>query len=99
MSTDLADASVGGKYDNGCQAALQGSIEVGEALNVQHMHLVYEQHAWHQLSHSLVNIPVHHLQNRAASLTRTQTKSYTSWQPHLCTGSLPVAALSACTML
>ena len=76
MSADLADASVGGKDDNGCQAALQGSIEVGEALDVQHVHLIYEQHAWNQLSHSLINISVHHLQHSAAFLTTTQMRPY-----------------------
>lgn len=43
----LADASVGGKDDNGRQAAFQGSVEVGEALDVQHVHLINEQHARH----------------------------------------------------
>ena len=46
-AADLADASVGGKDDNGRQAAFQGSVEVGEALNVQHVHLINEQHARH----------------------------------------------------
>lgn len=36
---DAADATVGGKHYNGCQGGLQGTVEVGKALNVQHVHL------------------------------------------------------------
>lgn len=43
----LADASVGGKHDNGRPATFQRSVEVGEALHVQHMHPINEQHARH----------------------------------------------------
>lgn len=38
------DASVGGHDDDGSHVTLQGSVKEGEALNVQHVHLVYEQH-------------------------------------------------------
>ena len=43
----LADASIGSKDDNRRQAAFQGSVEVGEALDVQHVHLINKQHARH----------------------------------------------------
>ena len=62
MAAYLADASIGGEDDNGCQTAFQRSVEVGEAFNVQHVHLVNEQHPGYQLSHALINVPVHHLQ-------------------------------------
>lgn len=58
----LADAPVGGEDDNGRQAALQRSVEVGEALDVQHVHLINEQHTRHQLCYTLVNVSVDHLQ-------------------------------------
>lgn len=64
----LADASVGGKDDDGRQAAFQRSVEVGEALNVQHMHLINEQHARHQLCHPLIYVPIHHLQEMVCVL-------------------------------
>ena len=71
----LADAPVGGKHNNGRQTGLQGSVEVGEALDVQHMHLVYEQHAWNELGHSLVYVLVHHLQCAYAMLSLRATRN------------------------
>lgn len=38
------DTTVGGHDQNRCHVALQGPVEEGEALDVQHMHLVNEQH-------------------------------------------------------
>ena len=38
-STRLAQPAVGGQHDNGRQTGLQCAVEVGEALNVQHVHL------------------------------------------------------------
>ena len=36
-------------------------MQIGEALNVQHVDLVDEEHTWNQLSNALVNVLVHHL--------------------------------------
>lgn len=57
----LTDASVGRKDDNGCQAGLQSSIQVCEALYVQHVHFIYEEHAWYELCYSLIYVLVDHL--------------------------------------
>ena len=40
----LGDASVGGDDENGRHVGLEGPVEVREALNVQHVHLVNEEH-------------------------------------------------------
>mmetsp|Transcript_72019 Transcript_72019/g.154140 ORF Transcript_72019/g.154140 Transcript_72019/m.154140 type:complete len:378 (+) Transcript_72019:146-1279(+) len=58
---DGADAPVGGENNDRAQGGLEGAIQVSEALNVKHVHLVDEEHAWHQLCDSLVDIPVHDL--------------------------------------
>lgn len=75
--THLTDAAVGGKDDDGREAGLEGAIEVCEALNVQHVHLVDEQHARHQLCHSLVYVPVHHL--RGHSVFRCMSDWMSDW--------------------
>ena len=62
LKADLADASVGGKDNYGCQAGLQRSVQICEALNVQHVHFINEEHAWYELCHSLVYVLIHHLQ-------------------------------------
>lgn len=36
-------------------------MEVSEALNVQHVHLVHKQDAGDELGHALVYVAVHHL--------------------------------------
>lgn len=43
-------------------------MEVGEALDVQHVHLVHKQHARYQLSYTLVNVAVHHLVDLSTQL-------------------------------
>ena len=35
-------------------------MKVGEALNVQHVNLVYEEYTRHQLSNALVDVLVYH---------------------------------------
>ena len=54
-------ASVGRKDDDGGDGGLKRPVQVGEALDVQHVDLVHEQHARDQLCHTLVNVLVHHL--------------------------------------
>ena len=41
-------------------------VQVREALNVQHVHLVDEEHAGHKLGHAVINVLVHHLRERNA---------------------------------
>ena len=42
FSPDLGDASVGGHHHHGGEVILQRSVEEGEALHVQHVHLTGE---------------------------------------------------------
>ncbi len=39
----LGDAPVGGENEDGRHVTLEGAVEEREALNVEHVHLVYEQ--------------------------------------------------------
>ena len=32
-------------------------VEVGEALDIQHVDLIDEEHAWDELRHTLVDVP------------------------------------------
>ena len=59
-ASDGADAAVGGKDDDRGEGGFQGAVEVGEAFNVQHVHLVDKEDAGHQLGHALINVPIHH---------------------------------------
>lgn len=54
-------ASVGCKDDNGGDGGFQGSVQVGKALDIQHVDLINKEHSRDKLSHALVNIFVHHL--------------------------------------
>lgn len=55
---DCANASVGGEYDNGSKGALEGTVEEGEAFNIEHVDLVDKEHPGDKLSHALIDIPV-----------------------------------------
>lgn len=71
MNTSLPDeavSSVGGKDHYGSNGALQRPVEVREALDVQHVHLVHKQHAGDELGYTLVYVPVHHLVDLGAQL-------------------------------
>lgn len=52
-------ATICGKDDDGGYGGLQSAMKVGEALQVEHMDLVYKQHARHKLSNTLVDVLVH----------------------------------------
>lgn len=43
-STVPSDAPVGGHYENWGEVALQGTVEEGKALHVQHVDLINKQH-------------------------------------------------------
>ncbi len=66
--TNCAHASVGCQDDDWGQSGLQGSVQESETLDVQHMHLVDEQHARHQFSNSLVDVSVDHLVDFSSQL-------------------------------
>ena len=61
LSPDGALAAVGGEDDDGRDGGLERAVQVGEALDVEHVHLVDEQHARHELGDALVDVLVHHL--------------------------------------
>eukprot|EP00048_Salpingoeca_helianthica_P015589 m.227537 g.227537 ORF g.227537 m.227537 type:complete len:395 (+) comp17243_c0_seq1:32-1216(+) len=67
-AADGAEAAVGGKDDNGGQGGLEGAVEEGEALEIEHVDLVDKEYAGHKLSYALVNVPVDHLIDLAAQL-------------------------------
>ena len=43
-------------------------VQICEALNVQHVDLVDEEHAGHELGHTVVDILVHHLKKSFSSI-------------------------------
>ena len=69
-------APVGGEDDNGCERRLEGAVEVGEALNVQHVNLVYEEYTRHQLSNALVDVLVYHFVDLLAKFVWIITLTY-----------------------
>mmetsp|Transcript_42728 Transcript_42728/g.106338 ORF Transcript_42728/g.106338 Transcript_42728/m.106338 type:complete len:379 (-) Transcript_42728:89-1225(-) len=52
-AADASDAAVGGDDEHGRQVRLERAVEVREALDVEHVHLVDEEHAWHDLGFPL----------------------------------------------
>lgn len=56
-------ASVGCKDDDGGNRRFQGPVQVGEALDVQHVDLINKEYTWNQLSDALINVLIHHLVN------------------------------------
>jgi len=67
---DSALATVGGEDDDGREGGLEGAVEKGEALKVEHVHLVDEEDAGHQLRNALVNVLVDNLVDLRAQLVR-----------------------------
>lgn len=59
---------VRGEHDDGGDGALERSMEVCEAFDVQHVHLVHKQHTRYELSHTLVNVAVYHLVDLSTQL-------------------------------
>ncbi|KAJ6441961.1 LOW QUALITY PROTEIN: Central kinetochore subunit CHL4 [Purpureocillium lavendulum] len=53
-AADARVAAVAGHDDDGRQLVLQRAVDVREALNVEHVHLVDEQDAWHDLGLALL---------------------------------------------
>ena len=57
---DCAFAAVRREDDDGRDGGLECAVQVCEALDVEHVHFVDEEHARHQLSNALVDVLVHH---------------------------------------
>ena len=60
-ATDLAVTSVGGKNNDGGKVAFKGSVEVGETFDIEHMDLIDEEHTWHKLSNTVINVLINDL--------------------------------------
>mmetsp|Transcript_21276 Transcript_21276/g.53586 ORF Transcript_21276/g.53586 Transcript_21276/m.53586 type:complete len:495 (-) Transcript_21276:8-1492(-) len=67
---DGAHAAVCRKDDNGGERGLEGPVQVREALEVQHVHLVDEEHAGDELRDPLVDVLGDHLVDLHAQLLR-----------------------------
>ena len=52
--TDLGNTAVGGNDEEGCQFGLEGPIQEGKALHIEHVHFVNEQDARNQLGSTLL---------------------------------------------
>ncbi len=60
-AANARDATIGGHDEHGCHVALQSSIQKREALDVEHVHFVDEEHAGHDLGLAFL-APFGHLQ-------------------------------------
>ncbi len=67
---DLALPSVGGEDDDGRDGRLERSVQVSEALEIEHVHLVDEQHSRHELGDPLVDVARDHLVYLLSQLVR-----------------------------
>lgn len=57
---------VGGENNDGSDGALKCSMEVCEAFNVQHVHLVNKKDSRYELRYTLVDVAVHYFVNLSA---------------------------------
>lgn len=55
-----ANSPVCGQNHNGCQLALEGSVQKCETLDVQHVYFIDEKYTRYKFSYSLINVPVHY---------------------------------------
>ena len=67
---DEAVAAVGGEHDDGRDRRLERAVQVREALEVEHVDLVDEQHAGHELGDALLDVARDHLVDLAPQLVR-----------------------------
>lgn len=58
-ASDGADSSIGGEDDDGGEGWLKGSVQKGEALDIEHVDFVDEEDSGDELGHSLVDVPVY----------------------------------------
>ena len=49
-SSDLGDTTVCCHDDNGCLVTFESSIKVREAFDIEHVHLIDEEHTWNDFS-------------------------------------------------
>ncbi len=55
-SSDFTNTSVGGQDDDRSEIALKSSIQVGEALDIEHVDLIDEQDTWNKLSNTVIYV-------------------------------------------
>jgi len=55
-SSDFTNTSVGSQNDDRSEIAFKGSIQVGEALNIEHVDLINEQDTWNELSDTVIYV-------------------------------------------
>lgn len=55
-ASDLTDTAIRCENHDGGQVAFEGSVQVGEALNVEHVNLIDEEDAWHKFSNTVINV-------------------------------------------
>ena len=67
-SLDGANTTVGREDDDRGKRGFEGAVEVGEALDIEHVHLVHKQHARDQLGNALVDVAVDDLVDLATQL-------------------------------
>ena len=70
---DCAFASVRSEDDDRSDGRLESSVQVSEALDVEHVHFVDEQNARHELGNALVDVLVHNLVYLLAQLICEKT--------------------------
>ena len=66
--THRTEAPVGGKHYDGRQAGLQSPVQEGEALYVQHVDFINEEHSWDELCNALVDVLIDNLQVHVARI-------------------------------
>merc|ERR1719379_913769 len=67
---DRAHAAVRREDDDRRERALERAIQIREALDVQHVDLIDEEHAWNKFRDALVNVPVDDFVDFRAQLLR-----------------------------
>ena len=91
--SDGAHAAIGREDDNGREGGLEGAVEVCEALNVQHVHLVDKEDARHKLGDPLVNVLVDDLVDLRAELLGDLRLLWLHHLPHHAHQVLPALRL------
>ena len=67
---DGANTAIRGKNDDGCESELESFVQVGETLDIEHVHFVDEQHTRNQLCDALVDVAVNNLVDFVSQLFR-----------------------------
>ena len=54
-------AAIGREYDDGRQRRLERARQIRKALEIEHVHFVDEQHAWHEFGNALFDVLIDNL--------------------------------------